>query len=114
MDGKETMAGTVGEHANDDHDHPTRTTPTGAKIDTTATDSPGLTGKDGALGGGPAPGHGRASDGDPGGAGIPGDVAANTPESDALQGAGKERTSTEHEGGATTGPGETGGGSRDR
>ena len=119
MDGKhetknETMAGTVGDHANDDHDHPTRETPTGAKMDTTAIDSPGETGADGALAGGPAPGHGRASDGDPGGAGIAGDVAAHTPESDGLQGAGKDRTSTEQAGGTTAGPGEVGGGSRDR
>ena len=115
MDGKETMAGTVGEHVNDEHhEHPTKRTPTGAVLDTTATDSPGETGEDGALSGGPAPGHGRASDGDPGGAGMAGDVAARTPEDDALQGAGKERTSTEHEGGTTAGPGEVGGGSRGR
>lgn len=110
----ETMAGTVGEHVNDGHDHPEGETPAGAKIDRTATRSPGKTGEDGALAGGPAPGHGRASDGDPGGAGSPGDVAARTPETDALQGAGKDRSSTEHEGGTTAGPGEVGGGSRDR
>ena len=115
MDGKhETMAGTVGEHANDDHNHPTGETPTGAKIDRTATRSPGQTGEDGALGGGPAPGHGRASDGDPGGAGSPGDVAARSPETDALQGTGQDRTTTERAGGTTADPAETGGGSRGR
>ena len=110
----ETMAGTVGGHVNDDHDHPGGETPTGAKLDQTATRSRGKTGEDGALAGGPAPGHGRASDGDPGGAGIAGDVAARTPESDALQGAGRDRSTVEQEGGTTTGPGETGGGSRGR
>ena len=114
-DGKhETMAGTVGEHVHDEHDHPGGTTPAGAKLDETATKSKGGTGEDGALAGGPAPGHGRASDGDPGGAGIPGDVAANTPEDDALQGAGQDRTTTEREGGTTADPGEVGGGSRGR
>ena len=116
MDGKrETMGGTVGEHVNDEHhDHPGGETPAGAKLDQTATRSPGQTGEQGALSGNAAPGHGRASDGDPGGAGIPGDVAANTPEDDALQGVGNDRTTTEREGGTTADPGEVGGGSRGR
>ena len=115
-DGKhETMAGTVGEHVNDEHhDHPGGETPAGAKLDQTATRSPGETGEQGAIAGNAAPGHGRASDGDPGGAGMAGDVAARTPEDDGLQGAGQDRSSVEHEGGTTAGPGETGGGSRDR
>ena len=119
MDGRndthETMAGTVGKHVNDEHhDHPGGTTPAGAKLDTTATDTPEKTGEHGALAGGPAPGHGRACDGDPGGAGIAGDVAARTPSSDGLRGAGKDRSTSEHEGGTTTDPGAVGGGSRDR
>ena len=61
-DNKETLAGTVGQHVNDEHDHPGRKTPAGAEIDQTATRSPGQTGEDGALAGGPAPGHGRATE----------------------------------------------------
>lgn len=61
-DNKETLAGTVGRHVNDAHDHPGRETPTGAEIDQTATRSPGRTGEQGALAGGPAPGHGRATE----------------------------------------------------
>ena len=110
----ETMAGTVGKHANDDHDHPGGKTPAGAKLDETATKSPGKTGADGALGGGPAPGHGRASDGDHGGAGSAGDVAARTPESDGLQGAGNDRSGVEQQGGTTTDPAHVGGASRER
>ena len=113
-DKHESMAGTVGKHVNDDHDHPGGETPAGAKLDQTATRSPDRTGEQGALSGGAAPGHGRASDGDPGGAGITGDVAARTSEDDALQGAGQDRASIEQEGGSTDGPGEIGGGSRDR
>ena len=60
---RETLAGTVGEHANENHDHPGGETPAGAKVDATATQSPGETGEQGALAGGPAPGQGRASGG---------------------------------------------------
>ena len=64
-DGKhETLAGTVGEHANDDHDHPGRKTPAGAQVDQTATRSPGKTGEDGAIAGDAAPGQGRAGEAD--------------------------------------------------
>ena len=59
----ETMAGTVGGHVNDGHDHPGGETPAGAKIDATATRLSGATGEEGALAGGPAPGNGRASGG---------------------------------------------------
>ena len=113
---KETLAGTVGEHANENHDHPGGETPAGAKIDATATQSPGKTGEQGALAGGPAPGHGRASGG-PGSEAdeatqIVADVAAHTPASDALQGAGDDRSDVEQAGGTTTDPANVG--DRDR
>ena len=113
-DGKhETMAGTVGEHVNDDHDHAGGETPAGAKLDTTATDGKG-TGEDGALAGGPAPGHGRASGG-PGSEADDAtqevaDAAAHTPEDDGLQGAGDDRSDVEQQGGTTADPGRPMGG----
>ena len=84
----ETMAGTVGGHVNDEHDHPGSETPAGAKIDATATRSDGKTGEQGALAGGPAPGQGRASAG-PGSEAddatqIVADVTARTPAGDAM------------------------------
>ena len=91
----ETMAGTVGKHANDDHDHPTKTSPTGAKMDVTATSSSDRTGEQGALAGGPAPGQGRASAG-PGteaddATQIVADTTAHSPQADAMKGAKNDR-----------------------
>ena len=84
MDDKdETLAGTVGEHVNENHDHPTGKTPTGAVLDQTATKSPGQTGEDGALAGGPAPGHGRATK--DGGTQQVADVDGAAPESGAMK-----------------------------
>lgn len=114
MDGKhETMGGTVGEHVNDEHDHAGGETPAGAKIDRTATAGKG-TGEDGALAGGPAPGHGAASGGDGSEADeatqIVADHAAHAPEDDGLQGAGSDRSDAEQQGGTTADPGRPMGG----
>lgn len=84
MDGKdETLAGTVGEHVNENHDHPAGKTPAGAVLDQTATKSPGQTGKDGALAGSPAPGHGRSTE--DGGTQQIADIDGATPEGEALK-----------------------------
>ena len=93
---RERLAGTVGSHANENHDHPGGETPAGSKIDATATQSPGETGEQGALAGGPAPGHGRASGGPGSEVGeatqIVADTTAHSPEADAFKGAVDEAT----------------------
>ena len=92
----ETMAGTVGGHVNDGHDHPGGETPAGAKVDATATRSPGKTGEQGALAGGPAPGQGRASAGEGSEADkatqIVADTTAHSPQADAMKDAADETT----------------------
>ena len=87
-DKTEALAGTVGEHVNDGHDHPGRETPAGAQLDQTATKGDG-TGSDGAIAGNAAPGHGRATD-----EGGERDVVADVDHAEPTSGAMKEATDT--------------------